>query len=306
MIPNYYVVVPELSFFGDGYFSYVLDGRILSLSGEGLVTFREGDFESALPFMESGCGVLVAPLVAAKNNVKLYETFEVNGAKGPVTCTVAGIVQSAAGASIIGAAAADDFGVTQPMMVNVIPHAGVEATTLQADLLALRSQYPYIQTMTLTLLATVQEDGMGYIVIALNGVLLLTVLAAALGVVNTTMMSIAERRRELGLLRATGATRTQVRNVVVGEAALMGMIGGSFGFAAGIGFVVLFVFTCGGNSRGISVNLVQAAWDSVQPALVIGISGLILAPLIASLAAWLPLRGLLKEAPVAILADRLG
>ena len=42
-------------------------------------------------------------------------------------------------------------------------------------------------------------------------------------------MSVTERRRELGLLRAVGATRRQVTAVVVGEATLMGLVGGVLG-----------------------------------------------------------------------------
>jgi putative ABC transport system permease protein len=57
---------------------------------------------------------------------------------------------------------------------------------------------------------------------------------AALGVVTALLISVLQRRRELGLLRAVGATRGQVLRTVLAEAALMGVIGTLIGLALGI------------------------------------------------------------------------
>jgi len=59
-------------------------------------------------------------------------------------------------------------------------------------------------------------------------------LVAALGVVFTLLISVLQRRRELGILRAIGATQTQVLRCVLAEAALMGAIGTLIGLAVGI------------------------------------------------------------------------
>jgi putative ABC transport system permease protein len=58
-------------------------------------------------------------------------------------------------------------------------------------------------------------------------------LVALLGVVTSLTISVLERRRELGLLRAVGATRTQVLFSVLAEAMLMGFAGGLLGLIAG-------------------------------------------------------------------------
>ena len=55
--------------------------------------------------------------------------------------------------------------------------------------------------------------------------LLLAVLIALLGIVNTLALSVFERTRELGLLRAIGMTRAQVRAMVRWEAAVISLIG---------------------------------------------------------------------------------
>jgi putative ABC transport system permease protein len=57
---------------------------------------------------------------------------------------------------------------------------------------------------------------------------------AALGVVTALLISVLQRRRELGLLRAVGATQGQVLHSVLAEAALMGILGTGLGILAGL------------------------------------------------------------------------
>jgi putative ABC transport system permease protein len=65
--------------------------------------------------------------------------------------------------------------------------------------------------------------------------LLLAVIIALLGIVNTLALSVFERTRELGLLRAVGMTRSQVRSMVRWESAVISLIGAVSGAALGIG-----------------------------------------------------------------------
>jgi putative ABC transport system permease protein len=65
--------------------------------------------------------------------------------------------------------------------------------------------------------------------------LALAVLIALLGIVNTLALSVFERTRELGLLRAVGMTRGQVRAMVRWESAVISLIGALSGAALGIG-----------------------------------------------------------------------
>lgn len=63
----------------------------------------------------------------------------------------------------------------------------------------------------------------------------IALLVASVGVVNTMIMAILERTREIGVMRACGATRAAVRRLFTFEAALLGFWGGAFGLAAGYG-----------------------------------------------------------------------
>jgi putative ABC transport system permease protein len=59
-------------------------------------------------------------------------------------------------------------------------------------------------------------------------------LVALLGVVSALFISVLQRRRELGLLRAVGASRAQILRSVLAEAVLMGVIGAMVGFGIGL------------------------------------------------------------------------
>ena len=84
-----------------------------------------------------------------------------------------------------------------------------------------------------------------FMIAAVNGLLGLSVLIALIGIVNTMNLSIHERRRELGMVRALGMTRGQVRSMVRTEAFLIGVLGTVVGVGAGLvlGAVVSASFT---------------------------------------------------------------
>jgi putative ABC transport system permease protein len=81
-------------------------------------------------------------------------------------------------------------------------------------------------TKSLRLVFTVFDLFLG-----LFGSLALTV--ASLGIINTLVMAILERRREIGILKALGATDRDVRSLFFAEAGAMGFFGGIFGVALG-------------------------------------------------------------------------
>ena len=70
-------------------------------------------------------------------------------------------------------------------------------------------------------------------IFALISVLILIV--SAINIAHTFFMIIAERRREIGILRAIGANRLHIAGMILGEAALLGLLGGVLGVAVGRG-----------------------------------------------------------------------
>lgn len=72
-----------------------------------------------------------------------------------------------------------------------------------------------------------------FLINAVNGLLGMSVVIALIGIVNTLSLSVFERRRELGLLRAVGMTRREVRRMVRLEAMQMSLLGTLIGLGAG-------------------------------------------------------------------------
>jgi putative ABC transport system permease protein len=70
------------------------------------------------------------------------------------------------------------------------------------------------------------------LVLVLISLVIITI--SSINIAHNFFMQVTERRRELGLLRAVGATQTDVLLVVLGEAALIGLIGGLIGVALGV------------------------------------------------------------------------
>ena len=93
----------------------------------------------------------------------------------------------------------------------------------------------------------------------------LAILIAVLGIVNTLVLTVIERTRELGMLRAVGATRPQVRRMVVLESVVIAVYGAVLGIALGVLFAAAFQRMLA--DQGISV--LSIPWGALAAFLVL-------------------------------------
>lgn len=115
-------------------------------------------------------------------------------------------------------------------------------------------------------------------------------------IVNTFSMLIAQRTRELGLLRALGADRRQVRRSVLTEALLLGLVGSTLGLAAGIGLAAGLIELM--SLLGMNLSAAEMVVGVATPvsAYAVGVG-------VTFVAAYLPARRAARVSPMAALAD---
>jgi putative ABC transport system permease protein len=86
------------------------------------------------------------------------------------------------------------------------------------------------------------NDAFTYLLIALG---LVALLVAAVGIVNVMLIAVLERRVEIGLRRALGATRRHIAAQFLGEAVLLSTAGGAAGCVIGAGLTIAFAVANG-------------------------------------------------------------
>ncbi|MFI6644106.1 ABC transporter permease [Streptomyces sp. NPDC050504] len=136
-------------------------------------------------------------------------------------------------------------------------------------------------------------DVIKYVMLGFAGV---AVLVGIFLIVNTFSMLIAQRTRELGLMRALGADRRQVRRSVLLEALLLGLVGSTLGLAAGVGLAAGLIELIG--TFGMNLRATEMVVSAVTPiaAYAVGVG-------VTFVAAYLPARRAAKVSPMAALAD---
>ncbi|MEU9475359.1 FtsX-like permease family protein [Streptomyces sp. NPDC048191] len=115
-------------------------------------------------------------------------------------------------------------------------------------------------------------------------------------IINTFSMLVAQRTREIGLMRAIGSSRKQVNRSVLVEALLLGVIGSVLGVGAGVGIAVGLMKLMGQMGMHLSTDDLTVAWTTPTVGLLLGV-------VVTVLAAYLPARRAGKVSPMAALRD---
>lgn len=181
--------------------------------------------------------------LASRYGVSVGDDFTADFRTGPRTLRVVavfepvvvfqGILTDLATATRLGAAADQDTAA----YFTVAPGSDVNAVAAEMTE-ALRSN-PAVQVQDTESLKQDFADSIDQLLGFVFAMLALAVIIAVLAIVNTLLLSVQERRTEVGMLRAVGATRGQVRTMLVTEAAALGLFGALCGLALGVGYGAL-------------------------------------------------------------------
>ena len=114
--------------------------------------------------------------------------------------------------------------------------AGADVEAVQADVERALEQFPTAQVQSNQQQKDEAASGVNTILVIFYALLALSVVISLFGIVNTLVLSIFERTREIGMLRAVGTTRRQLRAMIRWEAVITSIIGGVLGVLLGILF----------------------------------------------------------------------
>ncbi|HEY1832897.1 MAG TPA: ABC transporter permease [Solirubrobacteraceae bacterium] len=157
----------------------------------------------------------------------------------------------------------------------------------------LGNKYPQLRSRTAAQFRKDLTGGLNGLLALIYVLLALSVIVSLFGIVNTLVLSIYERTRELGMMRAIGTSRRQVRQMIRYESLITALIGGVFGLVVGLAGSLIVVATTL-SSSGYEVAI---PWGTLAILLVVAaLAGLMAAALPARRAAKLDLlRSLASE-----------
>jgi putative ABC transport system permease protein len=135
---------------------------------------------------------------------------------------------------------ARDFRQTQDLTDFVELEAGADADQVQALLgKGVEVAFPVAEVLNQQELKESREEQINQLVMLVIALLVFAILISLFGIANTLALSIHERTRELGMLRAIGMSRRQVRTMIRYEAVITALIGAILGMVLGLVFAAL-------------------------------------------------------------------
>jgi putative ABC transport system permease protein len=165
-------------------------------------------------------------------------------------------------------AARDPFG----FMIAADPAARRDVAAIKADVRRALSAFPTAKVRTVAEYRDWIAGRLDQIVYLLYALLAMSLVISLFGIANSLFLSIHERTREIGMLRAIGATGGQVRQIVRYESVITAVIGGLLGTAIGVLFAWLTTFALEDLGVGFSLPVGQLIGLLVL-AVVVGVIG---------------------------------
>ncbi|OZC52332.1 hypothetical protein CH267_19545 [Rhodococcus sp. 06-621-2] len=143
------------------------------------------------------------------------------------------------------------------VLVGAAP--GTDLNVLRTDLEAATKPFVVVQVQDRDEFKGSQGQQIDTLLAVLYGLLALAVVISVLGIVNTLALSVVERRREIGMLRAVGMQRPQVRRTIYLESLLIALFGAIVGLGLGVAFGWGFVRTL----RDEGLGLLTVPWGQI-------------------------------------------
>lgn len=248
------------------------------------LAFSDGKAERAYAELGKGRSLIANPIMASSAGLKVGDIVPLLTPEGRLEYRIVGIAADLLNAKVATAFLsqdnlAADFHKTEDILIQVNLAKGADVKAADAAIKRAAEGYPQF---TLLEGRAYFEELLALFRTAFSGLYVLfafLALPSLMSTLNTLSISVLERTREIGMLRAVGSTRRQVRRTVLAEALLLASFGATFGLLSGLYLGYLLVRAMA--SMGFPVYNVFP-WQGMLAALVIGLAFGALAAIVPS------------------------
>lgn len=246
--------------------------------------FDAGDPAAAFAALQAGRALIVNGVMATALGAQVGDIVELTTATGQQAYTVVGIAGDYINAKVVTgwisqANLAADFGSTADIFLQINLAPGAEAAAVEAQFATILADYPQFNLVSRE--AYYQENAVIFdqVFIGLYVIFIVLALPSLIAMLNSLAIGVIERTREIGMLRAVGATQRQVWRMIMVEALLLSGLGTALGLLGGLylgyvlvgalslaGYQIAYDFPYGGIIAALAIGILFGVAAALLPA----------------------------------------
>ncbi len=241
------------------------------------------DEESTYASLANGRNMIVNGSLMAALGKQVGDTIEIVTPEGTLKYRIVAVATDMLNAKVTTgfisqANLKTDFGATDDVFIQLNLKKNADRAAADKTIRALAENYPTFKVVSGTEYYELLKSQMNAAFSGMYVLFLVLAIPSLIAMLNTLTISVIERTREIGMIRAAGATRKQIRTMVVAEALLLAAIGTAFGILGGLylGYVIVvamkgifplgYVFPVNGILAGIAIGLIFGVFAALIPA----------------------------------------
>ncbi|MCW5951115.1 MAG: ABC transporter permease [Propionibacteriaceae bacterium] len=201
--------------------------------------WNSGSTDQAVRQLATGRWMIANGIYAAQHSLTVGEQIQIATPNGSRTYYLAGIGNDYLNAKLSTlytsqANLARDFNVTADLMVMANREITADPAQVTERLQRLVADYPAFRLYDSATWKAEQTRTFNSTLVIFDVLIAALAIPSLLALMNTLAISVLSRRREIGMLRAIGSTRRQIRRMVMAESLLLSLIGTALGLVAGL------------------------------------------------------------------------
>ena len=246
--------------------------------------FTSGNPQQAYTDLANGHSIIVNGIFSSTYNVHIGDQVTLKTSQGDQVYTVAAVGMDYLNAKLATGYISqknlqNDFNVNTDVLIEVNQAKNADKSKVMTSLQELAAGYPAFTLLNSASFKQSQEQVFSTVMIALYLLAMILTVPGLIATANTMSINVIERTREIGILRAVGATRPQIERMILAESLMLSLLGSLLGIAVGLflsdfiimamvvkGFKLDFYFPASGLIVALVLGLAVGILASLAPA----------------------------------------